>query len=57
MLYAGHTVAKKYLGGLRWETLNPLRFVWIAELSSCVKAMGEANRGVTFVLSIVYSFS
>ena len=36
----------KYLSKLRWETLNPLLSVRQAEISPCVKTMGEAESEV-----------
>ncbi len=36
----------KNLSRLRWETLNPLLSVRQAEISPCVKAMGEAESEV-----------
>ena len=39
----------KYQGKMRWETLNPLLSVRQAELSPCVKVMGEAESEVNHV--------
>lgn len=36
----------KNLSRLRWETLNPLLSVRQAEISPCIKAMGEAESEV-----------
>lgn len=36
----------KNLSRLRWETLNPLLSVRQAEISPCVKTMGEAESEV-----------
>ena len=42
----------KYQSRIRWETLNPLLSVRQAELSPCVKAMGEAESEVNHVSQI-----
>ena len=50
------TSVSKYQGKLRWETLNPLLSVRQAELSPCVKAMGEAESEVNHVSNKRRSF-
>ena len=49
MHYAGRNSVSKYQRRLRWETLNPLLSVRQAELSPCVKAMGEAESEINHV--------
>lgn len=50
------TSVSEHQGKLRWETLNPLLSVRKAELSPCVKSMGEAESEVNYVSNKRRSF-